>query len=141
MSYNPNLVPVWSPEGEGPFEMSRANARDLTNHAGWSYSPPEGDAPAPVAPKAEDNGSTSTGESRTGEEGSDAGNGTEEGSGEEAGEEGEKGEVDFSKAEHFEGMDREAVVAILGQKYPDFKPHHLAKVDSLVAKAVELANA
>jgi hypothetical protein len=38
---------VYAPGSGEPFECSPANARDLTSHAGWSYSPPAPEAPAP----------------------------------------------------------------------------------------------
>lgn len=51
---NPNDVTVYSPTGE-PFEVSRANGRDLTMHSGWSYerlivAATPAPAPSPVAP-------------------------------------------------------------------------------------------
>lgn len=144
---NPNLVLIFSPAGE-PFETSRANARDLTSHAGWSFSPPAevaavavAEASKPVeAPKepevAQTPPSSEGGNADEGSEGTD-----DEGTGEEAGEEGtaEEEGVIFTTAEQFEGMDREAVVAYLAKNFPDYKPHHLTKVEKLVVKAIELA--
>jgi hypothetical protein len=45
---NPDLPTVYSPAGE-PFETSKANARDLVTHAGWSYTAPEKTTKATLA--------------------------------------------------------------------------------------------
>jgi len=155
---NPNTVTVYSPEGE-PFEMSRVNARDLCSHRGWSMSPltvppVKAEKPAeiktetPVETKEETHAEAdsegsgqadATGETEDGE-----GEGTEGStSGETPGSEQEDVLTDpviFTTEEQFAGMtDREDVVVYLAGAFPDFKPHHKAGRDGLVAKAIELA--
>jgi hypothetical protein len=142
---NPNTVTVYSPSNE-PFEMSRINARDLCSHAGWSmkpldgYTPPkpiEADTQIEEAADAADNaGSVEDAETNEGE-GAETNEG--EGKGEDAGEEDDalvirKEETDFADLET-----RDDVVAYLAEAFPEFKPHHLAKREGLVAKAIELA--
>ena len=156
---NPNLISVWSPDGSEMIETSRANARDLVNHVGWTYSPPHviekiivvEKAPEPEKEPANEVGETETetpaeteAEEVTETPAEDAGD--DEAGEEEAGEEEadalentptvRKTEEDFADLES-----REDVVAYLAATFPDFKPHHLSKRDGLVAKAIELANA
>jgi hypothetical protein len=155
---NPNVVTVYSPEGE-PFEMSRVNARDLCSHRGWSMSPltvpplkaekpTEIKTETPVATKEE----THAEDDREGSGKTDATGETEDGEGEGSegspgGEASEPEQEDvltdtaiFTTEEQFaELTDREDVVAYLAKHFPDFRPHHKAGRDGLVAKAIELA--
>lgn len=157
---NPNLFIVYSPEGE-KFETSRANARDLTTHAGWSYSPPaasiaactvppvkEEPKPAPQvetktetpAPKDDTDASTSSeGRSEDASEGDEA---SEAGEGEASeGATGENSEDRKLTADDFAYLEtREQAVALLADQFPAFKPHHKQDRDKLVAKLVELSN-
>lgn len=151
---NPNTVTVYSPEGE-PFEMSRVNARDLCTHRGWSMSPltvpPVTEEPkAPAETKEEDHAEAEregsgqadpAGEAEDGE-----GEGAEGSTGSEApGPEQEDvltGDAPFTTEEQFaELTEREDVVAYLAKHFPNFRPHHKAGRDGLVAKAIELATA
>lgn len=147
---NPNTVTVYSPEGE-PFEMSRVNARDLCTHRGWSMSPLTVPPVAqPDEPEEEDHAederegsgqADATGEAEDGE-----GEGAEGSTGGEApGSEQEDVLTDtapFTTEEQFaELTEREDVVAYLAKHFPDFRPHHKAGRDGLVAKAIELATA
>ncbi len=145
---NPNLISVWSPDGSEMIETSRANARDLVSHVGWSYSPPhviekivvvEKEATHEVGEtKTETPTTTETEEViETPAEDEDAGE-------EESAEEEPSGEAPAVRKteEDFADLEtREDVVAYLATAFPSFKPHHLAKRDGLVAKAIELANA
>lgn len=158
---NPNTVTVFSPEGE-PFEMSRVNARDLCTHRGWAMSPltvPPVKAETPAKPvKAETPTKTETKEpehaevDREGSGEADATGEAEDGEGE--GSEGSAGSeatqpeqedvltdtAPFTTEEQFaELTEREDVVAYLAKHFPDFRPHHKAGRDGLVAKAIELA--
>lgn len=147
---NPNTVTVYSPEGE-PFEMSRVNARDLCNHRGWSMSsltvppatkPEESEEEAHAEDEREGSGQAdATGEAEDGE-----GEGAEGSTGGEApGSEQEDVLTEtapFTTEEQFaELTEREDVVAYLAKHFPDFRPHHKAGRDGLVAKAIELATA
>lgn len=146
---NPNLFTVWSPTNE-PFETSRANARDLTSHAGWSYKPLDAveiaaatvppvkvEEPKVEAVKEEIDAPSEGSNEGAGETASEVTEG--EGSTEEEATESEKVEVTEADFAHLE--DRDAVVAYLADKFPAFKPHHLSKRDKLVEKLVELTNA
>jgi len=144
---NPNDLKVYSPSGE-MFEMSRANAHDLTTHAGWSFkAPTEIKAPAEIAactvpPVVKETADApSTADSARSVEASDtpvveaeAETSTE--AVEEAAEENDAvTDADFAHLE-----DRDAVVAYLAEHFPEFKPHHKSSRDGLVAKLVELTN-
>lgn len=141
---NPNLFKVWSPDGSEMVETSRANARDLTTHAGWLNSPPtvvekivvvevpaaaetKTETPAPVveaAPAAE----TVVEEAPAAEETPVV----EEAAAPAA----RKTEKDFDDL-----PEREDVVAYLAATFPEYKPHHLTRRETLIKKAIELANA
>lgn len=150
---DPNTITVFSPANE-PFEMSHANARDLTSHAGWTYSP-QGAAPAaePEAAEPEDTTDASTADEGSDEVSDEAEEGTEDGTEdggdtgeEEAGDEGEEevasdDAVLFTTEEQFEGMERDEIVAYLSANFPDYHPHHKTGVEKLIAKAIELATA
>lgn len=122
---DPNLVLVFSPTGESA-EVSRANARDLTSHAGWSYERLIAAAtPAPAPAKAPANQVTPPPAAAA-----------------PAADETPATEGDatiFTTAEQFAGFDRDAVVAYLAKHFPDFKPHHKSSADGLIAKAIALA--
>ena len=133
-----NLTAVYSPVGEH-FEMSHANARDLTTHAGWSYE-------APAAAKGADDGQDEPGRHEDGgsEEhaAEDASEGREDGSTGQEDEEGSGPEAVSLTEDDFEGLeDKEQVMAFLANRLPDFKPHHLAKRDTVVQQAIELSKA
>ncbi len=154
---NPNLITVWSPDGSEMIETSRANARDLVTHVGWTYSPPHVIEKIVVVEKTEtiekepanEVGETkaetpAATETETVNETPAADAGNDEAGEEEAGDE----EVDASEntptvrktEEDFADLEsREDVVAYLAVAFPDFKPHHLSKRDGLVVKAIELA--
>lgn len=143
---NPNLVVVYSPEGE-MFETTRANARDLITHVGWSTTKPEFNPSAAKAAEPEEpahaaderEGSIEDAEGTTGE----GSTGEAEAGTEEAGEEEVLSSADaelFTEFEQFAHLEtREQVVEYLADKFPDFKPHHKSSRDGLVAKAIELA--
>lgn len=150
--HNPNTVTAYSPEGE-PFEMSRVNARDLCSHRGWSMSPltvppvkTEIKAETPAATKEEAHAEADSEGSREdgqGTEGSEA-DGTEGSAGSEAAQSQQEDVLTdtaiFTTEEQFaELTEREDVVAYLAKHFPDFRPHHKAGRDGLVAKAIELA--
>jgi len=152
---NPNTVTVYSPEGE-PFEMSRVNARDLCSHRGWSMSPLTGGntkAEKPAEPKeeihAEDDREGSGQADATGETEDGEGEGPEGSTGGEAPEPEQEDvlidprtdfSIPFTTEEQFaELTEREDVVDYLAKHFPDFVPHHRARRDGLVAKAIELA--
>lgn len=123
---------VYSPVGE-MFEVSALNAHDLVTHAGWTYKAADGEAPAPkpeATPIVEDEDKVEETDDTSGNDDDDA---------EDAGDDADA-DAPFTTEEQFaELTDREAVVAYLAQHYPDFTPHHLAKRESLIAKAIELA--
>lgn len=134
---DPNLVTVFDKNGE-PFETTRANARDLVNHVGWTYARPTiiekvveaKSAPAPfveepTTPVAEEAPAPVV----------------EEPAAEEAVEEVPATEAAtvFTTAEEFEGLDRDGVVAYLAATFPDYQPHHRAGRDKLVEEAIKLA--
>lgn len=121
---NPNYISVFDPKGEH-FEMVRANARDLVEHAGWTYSPPkviEKIVQAVVAPEA-----VETPEPEVIEE--EEAPVTEE---EDSGPTADEDKFSFIK-------DREQAVAYLAENFPEFKPHHRAGFESLIEKIVELS--
>lgn len=148
---NPNTVTVYSPDGEA-FETSRVNARDLCAHREWTMSPPA-TATTPAAEPVEETpvetedksdaeddserGVEDAGQEDAGQE--DAAAVSEE-AGEEAGEE-VVGPAGIKTVEdEFEYLTtRDQLVEYLEEFFPDFKPHHKAGRDSLVAKAIELA--
>lgn len=144
MAHDPNIAIVFSPDGEGPFEVTRINGIDLTQHAGWTYAPKgttvskaepapapaptptpaPAPAPAPVTPppaaepEVEDEEAETEAEETTEDE----------------------AETPFTTEEQFaELTDRDALVAYLAKHFPSYKPHHLAGRDKLVEKAIELA--
>lgn len=149
---NPNTVTVFSPEGE-PFETSRVNARDLCTHRGWSMSPltvppVKAEEPAKTETKepehAEDDREGSGEADATGEAEDGEGEGSEGSAGSEATQPEQEdvltATAPFTTEEQFaELTEREDVVAYLAKHFPDFKPHHKAGRDGLVAKAIELA--
>lgn len=148
---NPNTTTVYDPKGEA-FEMSKANARDLVAHMGWSFSKPtvivkevaaEEEAPACEVPTETE--STPTEEAPAAVEEAAAEEApAEEAAAEEAPEETAAPAADapFTTEEQFaELTERDQLVEYLGKHFPDFKPHHKAGRDSLVAKAIELATA
>lgn len=147
---NPNLITVWSPDGSEMIETSRANARDLVTHVGWSYSPPHVIEKIVVVEKAAETEKEPANEVGETEAETPAATETEtvtETPAEDAGEDDadadtsdeapavRKTEADFDDLES-----REDVMAYLAATFPDFKPHHLTKRAGLVAKAIELAN-
>lgn len=123
---------VFSPQGE-PFEVSSLNAHDLVTHAGWSYD-------QPTIVKAEVVENETAEEEEAGEDAADE-TSEEEEAGEDTSEEDAGGDAaPFTTTEQFDSLETlENVTAYLAQHFPDFKPHHLAKRDTLVAKAIELA--
>ncbi len=133
---DPNLITVFDKNGE-PFETTRANARDLVNHVGWTYARPTviekiveaTPAPAPVveepaAPVAEEAPTPAVEEP--------AAEAAEEVAAVEAA-------TVFTTAEEFEGLDRDGVVAYLAATFPDYQPHHRSGRDKLVEDAIKLA--
>lgn len=123
---------VYSPQGE-MFEVSALNAHDLVTHAAWSYeAPADGAAPAPAPePEAEVETEVETDEDEAGEDAAD-----------ETSEDEADADAPFTTEEQFEALtEREDVVAYLAKTFPDYKPHHLAKRESLIAKAIELGAA
>ena len=143
---NPNDLKVYSPSGE-MFEMSRANAHDLTTHAGWSFkAPTEIKAPAEIAActvppvvKETADVQSNADSARSVEDTTPVVEAEAETSAETVEEATEENDAvtdeDFAHLE-----DREAVVAYLAEHFPEFKPHHKSSRDGLVAKLVELAN-
>lgn len=116
---DPNLITVFDKNGE-PFETTRANARDLVTHVGWSYSRPTviekvveaKPEPAPVvevetaaAPVVEPETTVS----------------------------------DEKTEDPFAGMDRDAVAAYITANFPDATFHHKTGRDKLVELALSLA--
>lgn len=145
---NPNTATVFDPNGD-VFEMSKANARDLVEHAGWSFSKPimiEKIVEVPVkhttpeTPAKEEAEQEEAAEEAAEEEATD--DDVEEAV-EEAAEEEAETEADTAVTlEDFADIeDRDAAVKYLAENFPDFKPHHKAGRDSLVEKIVELSNA
>jgi hypothetical protein len=144
---NPNLISVWSPDGSEMIETSRANARDLVTHVGWSYAPPqvvekivlvEKDS-LPEKESTDEVGKAQTETTPTAEDVTEAETATDE-----VEAEGTSPDqvVILTTEEEFEALEsREDVVNYLAKAFPDFKPHHLAKRDGLVTKAIELAEA
>lgn len=159
---NPNLITVWSPDGSDMIETSRANARDLVTHVGWSYSPPHviekivvvektettaeepanevGETKAETPAATETETVTETPAEEAGED--DAEENGDEDEGDDEAETAEEAPAVRKTEEDFADLEsREDVVAYMAVAFPDFKPHHLSKRDGLVAKAIELANA
>ena len=132
---NPNMTTVFDKNGE-PFEMNKANARDLVEHAGWSFQKPTViekivEVPAKEEKKVEDEQAEDEKEveeiSDSTVSASHADNTAEE--------------QPLRHMEDFGDYEtREDMVEYLAKFFPDFKPHHKAGRDSLVEKAVELAN-
>ena len=156
-----NLFKVWSPDGSEMVETSRANARDLTTHAGWLSSPPtviekivvveketanevvetETKAETPAAtetPVTEEEAPAAETE-EAGSDDDDAATGDDESADEDT--KAETPAVRTTEEDFADLESREDVVAYLAAAFPDFKPHHLMKRDKLVLKAIELATA
>lgn len=147
------LVKIFSPENE-PFEVSKANARDLTTHRGWTYGPNNGTpATAPVEEaedeiETEDETETEDGSDDT-ESGSESGDeetneqGDEEADADGTEEEGSDGEEEteelLTSEEDFADFDKEAVVAYLEKKFPEAVFDKRSGRDKLVAFAIEQA--
>ncbi len=124
---------VYSPQGE-MFEVSALNAHDLVTHAGWSYDAPN---KVPVAEEAAPEEVDETADETDEDAGDDAGDETSEDDASD-----ETAAEPFTTEEQFAALtEREDVVAYLAETFPDYKPHHLAKRESLIAKAIELATA
>lgn len=152
---NPNLFKVWSPDGSEMIETSRANARDLTTHAGWLNSPPtiiekivivekaptdevvetKTETEAPAATEVVTETAPAQEEAPAADEDDDADAGNEDDSTGDETPAARKTEEDFADL-----TERDDVVAYMAAAFPDFKPHHLMKRDKLVQKAIELAN-
>lgn len=122
---DPNTVTVYDKEGT-PFEVSRANAVDLVQVDGWTFSKPvvkiveAPAAPAEPTPPVVDE-----------DEGEDE---------EEDGDDEEEAGAVLTTEEEFEALpDRADVVAYLAKHFPDYRPHHLAKREKLIADAIQLA--
>lgn len=142
---NPNLFKVWSPDGSEMVETSRANARDLTTHAGWLNSPPhviekivvvevpapaaKTETPAPVAAPAAE---PVVEEAPVVEDDAEAGDEDDAAEAPAV----RKTEEDFADL-----TERDDVVAYLAATFPEYKPHHLTRRETLIKKAIELANA
>lgn len=154
-----NLVTVFAPDGER-FEVSTANARDLTSHvAGWSYDgnvaaatpAPAAPAPTPTAPapivaepvKDNTDGSTHEGQESVPTEEGRGEAGPSEGEGEApVPAEGEGQEVAFTTVEQFAALTEKAdVQAYITAKFPDFTIDGRSNRDKLIAQAIELATA
>ncbi len=157
------LVKIYSPEGE-PFEVSKANARDLTTHAGWSYA--QAGAAAPTAPaepevveEETETEETETEETETEEteteltdteqedeadaqEGSESESEAETGTDESGSEEAE-GQEPVSEVltseEDFADFEKEDVVKYLEDTFPDAQFDKRSGRDKLVVLALELA--
>lgn len=129
---DPNMTTVYDKNGE-PFETSRANARDLVTHAGWSFARPTviekivEVQPTPVpTPIVEETAAAPVFEEETAAaEDFDAATAT--------------GVELFTTVEQFADLDREGVVVYLADNFPDFQPHHRAGRDKLVEEAIKLA--
>lgn len=121
---DPNMVTVFDKNGDS-FEMTKANARDLVEHAGWSYQRPTiiekvvekvVEVPVvPVTPPAAEEPKTEEPETEAGEE------------------------QLLKTEEAFKDMDRDAVAAYLNKRFPDAAFHHKTGRDKLVELAVSLA--
>jgi len=156
---NPNTVTVYSPEGD-PFEMSRANARDLCNHRNWSMNPvahstatapatkeidhgspaSERSVEAPVPEKAEVEAEPAADEAEVEVEAEEEVVEEVAADEDEAAADQDNASAPFTTEEQFADLvEREDVVAYLADHFPDFRPHHKAGRDGLVAKAIELA--
>jgi len=123
---NPNTTTVYDPKGDA-FEMSKMNARDLVEHAGWTFTKPTiiekvvqvPAEPAAVEPAAEDAPVENEG---TEDDAEDA----------------PKPPVTAEDFAHLE--DRDAAAAYIEEKFGR-KPHHLAKRETIIENIVELTNA
>lgn len=145
------LFKIFSPEGE-PFEVSKANARDLTTHAGWAYSPKteadaeEAETEAEVETEDETETEDDSDASETGAESGDEEANDEQGSEEAdaddaAEEEGSEEEAEglLTSEEDFADFDKEAVVAYLEKNFPEAAFDKRSGRDKLVAFAIEQA--
>lgn len=149
------LIKIFSPENE-PFEVSKANARDLTTHRGWTYGPNNGTpAAAPVEEtevetetetevetETEDDSNASESGAESGDEEADDEQGSEEADADDAAEEEgteEEGEDLLTSEEDFADFDKEAVVAYLEKNFPEAAFDKRSGRDKLVAFAIEQA--
>jgi hypothetical protein len=119
---NPNTTTVYDKKGEA-FEMSKMNARDLVEHAGWTFSKPTVIEKIVEVPAETPAAETATEETPAEEE---------------VTEEEATAEVTAEDFAHLE--DRDAAAAYAEEKF-GHKPHHLAKRDTIIEKIVELTNA
>lgn len=149
------LVKIFSPENE-PFEVSKANARDLTTHRGWTYGPNDGTPAAAPVEEAEAEDEIETEDETETEDGSDDTESGSESGDEEANEqddeeanadgteeEGSDGEEEakelLTSEEDFADFDKEAVVAYLEKNFPEAAFDKRSGRDKLVAFAIEQA--
>lgn len=126
---DPNMITVFDKNGDS-FEMTKANARDLVEHAGWSYTRPtiiekvvEKVVEVPAAPVAAPVAEEPKTETPVTETAAD-----------------DTGEEQLLKTEEaFKDMDRDAVAAYLNKHFPDATFHHKTGREKLVELAITLA--